>query len=119
MNRTGLRAHGVRFELLFEGLPFEHVCGSRVAIPTARAHMEPATIQLHFQRVAASFRRVARHVTQDVELVLLSPDALESAEQVVGVENGETARSFRQSSQDLLVGRSRRWKWRHDGPRLV
>src|ERR1700719_1629779 len=69
--------------------------------------------------MATPFRRIARHVPQDVELVLLSPDAFESTQQVVGVENRESARSFRQRSQDLLVGRSRRWEWRHDSPRLV
>jgi len=80
MNRTGLRADGMRFELLFQGLAFEHICGPRVAVPAARTHVQSATIQLHFQRVAAPFRRVAGHVPQYVELVLLAPDALESTQ---------------------------------------
>jgi len=40
---------------------------------------------------------------------LFTSDAVEPSEEIVGVENRESARSFRQRSQDLLVGRSRRW----------
>src|SRR5437899_1429863 len=102
MNRTGLRTRGARLELLLQGLAFQYVCGARIAVSAARAHVDSATIELHFQRVTASFRCVAGHIPQDVELVLFAADALESAEQVVGVENRETAGSFRQRRQDLL-----------------
>src|SRR5256885_8442514 len=55
-------------------------------------------------------RRPPRSTLFPYTTLFRSPDALESTQQIVGIENGETARSFRQRSQDLLVGRSRRWE---------
>src|SRR6266851_7965008 len=69
--------------------------------------------------MAAPFRRVSGHVPENVELVLLPSDAIESPKQIVGVENRKAAGSFRQRCQYLLVGRSRWWKCWHDCPRLV
>src|SRR5207245_717657 len=54
-----------------------------------------------------------------VELVLFAPDALESSQQIVGVENRETTGSLRQSCKNLLVGGCRRRKLRHDAARLA
>src|SRR6266568_2673083 len=119
MNRAGLGARGMRFELLFQRFTFEHVRGLRVAISAARTHVHSATIQLHFQRVASPFGRIRRHVTQDIELILFTSDAFESGEEIVGVENREAARSFRKSGEDLLVGRSRRRKLRNNRPWLA
>src|SRR5260370_412439 len=114
MNRAGLGARGMRFKLLFQRFAFEHVRGLRVAISAARTHVHSATIQLHFQRVASPFGRIRRHVTQDVELILFTSDAFESGEEIVSVENREAARSFRQTGEDLLVGRRRRRKCRYN-----
>src|SRR5207247_2913456 len=69
--------------------------------------------------VAASFRTVTGHVTQDIKLILFSPDAFKSAQQVVGIEDSESTRAFRQRSKDLLIGRSGRWELRHDRARLI
>src|SRR5260370_11239867 len=119
MNRAGLRSRCARFELFFQRLAFEDVCGPRVAISAARAPDESAEIQLHFQGVAASLRSVAGHIPQDVKLVLFPPDALEPGEQVIGVENREATRSFGQRSQNLLIGGYGRRERRDDCPRLV
>src|SRR5207245_1781194 len=78
-----------------------------------------AAIQLHFYRVAAAFRRVRRHVSQNVKFILLPTDALQAAEQIVGIEDRESACSFREGSKNLLIRRSRSWKLRHDRSRPV
>src|SRR5260370_24517894 len=119
MNRAGLRSRCARFELFFQRLAFEDVCGPRVAISAARAPDESAAIQLAFQGGRASLRGVAGHIPQDVKLVLFPPDALEPGEQVIGVENCESARSFGQRSQNLLIGGYGRRERRDDCPRLV
>ena len=67
--------------------------------------MEPAFIHFHLERVAAAFGCVERSVSEDVELVLLAADFLESGKQIVGVENGKAARAFGQGRKNLLIGR--------------
>src|SRR6266481_4744969 len=120
MNGSGLGARRARFELLFERLAFQYVCRPGIAVTAARARRaQSAAIQLHFYRVAAAFRRVRRHVSQNVKFILLPTDALQAAEQIVGIEDRESACSFREGSKNLLIRRSRSWKLRHDRSRPV
>jgi len=118
MNRNRAASRGVRFEL-FPGACLR--ARSRIAccsIRCARAHLvrrDSASLS-----ACGSFLPACRRArTPGCKLVLLSSNAFESTQQVVGIENRESARSFRQRRKDLLVGRSRRWEWRHDSPRLV
>src|SRR6202040_2350175 len=73
----------------------------------------------HAERVARAFRRFVWYVSQNIKLTLLAPDALQTTQKIVGVEDGKSASAFGQRRQDLLIGGRRRWKRRNDGARLI
>ncbi len=119
MNRANLRARRVQLQLLFHRLAFQRIRRPGVAISATRAHIQPAAVQLHLQRVAAALRRFRRHVPHDIKLTLLAANALEPTEQVIGVEDGKAARPLGERRQNLLVGGHRRRQLRNKRPRLI
>ena len=96
------------------GLPSSGFSVLALQYPLRERTFRPAAIDFHFQRVAAAFRRILRNVTEHVELILLFSNALQPAEQIVRIENGESAGSLRQCREDLLIGRDRRRQLRND-----
>src|SRR5260370_16617045 len=90
-----------------------------IAIYATRAHIHPAAVQLHLQRVAAAVRRFGGQVAHDRKLTVLAANALEPTEQVIGVEDGKAARPLGERRQNLLVGGHRRRQLRNKRPRLI
>src|SRR5215469_16821300 len=66
-----------------------------------------------------SFGRSRRCIADHVILVLLVRNLLQTRQQIIGVDDHESARPTRQLIQDLLICRCARRKRRNDEPRLV
>ena len=58
-------------------------------------------------------------VKNDVEFILFLRNPLQTAQQIVGVVNGEPARAIRERLQDLLIRRGRLGYMRQDSARLA
>ena len=67
--------------------------------------------------MARADRRFGRSVAQNIKFGLLVADALQTAEEIVGVEDGESASALRQGGEDLLIGGGQGRYRRHDGSR--
>src|SRR5262249_61943276 len=92
---------------------------ARVAVAAARANVHAAVVQFDLESVAAAFGRFRGNVAQQVKLILLAGDALQSAKKIVGVENRKAAGAFGERREHLLVGRNGRRKLRNDGAGLA
>src|SRR5262249_51905757 len=73
----------------------------------------------YFQCVATAFRRFRRNVPEQIEFVLLARNSLQSAKQIVRVENCKSAGSFRECGKDLLIRRAGSRQLRNNRARLA
>src|SRR5580692_6581851 len=108
VNGASLRATGLGLHLFLNGAAIERIRGVYVAIATAGANFHAAFVELDLNGMATALRRGLRDVTEEIEFVLISGDAIQTAKQIVGVVDGEAARALSENLQHLLISGGRR-----------
>src|SRR5580692_2650450 len=118
VNGARLRASGLGLHLLFNGAAIERIRGVHVAITTAGANFHAALVEFDLNGMATALGGGLGNVTEEIEFVLISGDAIQTAEQIVGVIDGEAARALGEYLKNLLIGGGRRRNLRKNDARL-
>src|SRR5580692_8499885 len=89
-----------------------------VAVAATGADRRASTLYFHLQAVAASFSGNCGLVTEKVVLILVLCDFLETAQQIIGIEDNESSGAIGELIKNLLVVRGAGRKLRNDLTRL-
>src|ERR1700733_5234183 len=111
-------AAGARLQILLDRIAGKKIRGPGVAIAAAGADRGSSSLYLDLQVVATSVDGNGRLVAEKVVLVLVLGDALQAAQQIIGVQNDKTAGAIGELIENLLIISSAGRKLRNDLPGL-
>src|SRR5579863_7069333 len=97
----------VAFKIFFDRVSCQKIFRTNVAVSAARTNHRAATFYLDAQGEALAVLRIPRFVSENVVLRLVFGDLFQTAQQIIGIDDDETAGTVRQFVERLLVRRSR------------
>src|ERR1700686_4372277 len=96
-------ARWASLQVFLDRVPGQKIRGSDIAIATSSADRGASTIYFDFQSVTTAFIGNRRLVAEKVILVLILRDSIQSAQQVIGVDDDKSAGAVGELVENLLV----------------
>src|ERR1700733_9682651 len=111
-------AAGASLQIFLGGIAGKQIPWPDVAVAATGADRRASTLYFHLQAVAASFSGNCGLVTEKGVLILVLCDFLETAQQIIGIEDNESSGAIGELIKNLLVVRGAGRKLRNDLTRL-